>query len=184
METFVNKVVFGNEVLYSWEQFQFYLRRYLMPTPIKATVRSGVTPAKTGSIVRFSDQLTNSITDVAKIIEQHKGMIDSIQEIALELTTSIGTLHTLTVRYARTANQILDVLLPILKNLPLIPKNIMQMLVNLEVTTQKIIDNEMSTTKTITDVSAGLRTGDVNKIKGHAGQLQAVTKTLTDMLPK
>ncbi len=155
-----------------------------MPTPIKATVRSGVTPVKTGSIVRFSDQLTNSITDVAKIIEQHKGMIDSIQEIALELTTSIGTLHTLTVKYARTANQILDVLLPILKNLPLIPKNIMQMLVNLEVTTQKIIDNESSTTKTITDVSAGLRTGDANKIKGHAGQLQAVTKTLTDMLPK
>ena len=155
-----------------------------MPTPIRATVRSGITPAKTGSIVRFSDQLTNSITDVAKIIEQHKGMIDSIQEIALELTTSIGTLHTLTVRYARTANQILDVLLPILRNLPLIPKNIMQMLVNLEVTTQKIIDNEISTTKTITDVSAGLRTGDVNKIKGHAGQLQAVTKTLTDMLPK
>ena len=155
-----------------------------MPTPIKATVRSGFTPVKTGSIVRFSDQLTNSITDVAKIIEQHKGMIDSIQEIALELTTSIGTLHTLTVRYARTANQILDVLLPILRNLPLIPKNIMQMLVNLEVTTQKIIDNEISTTKTITDVSAGLRTGDVNKIKGHAGQLQAVTKTLTDMLPK
>jgi len=181
---FVNKVVFGNEVLYSWEQFQFYLRRCLMPTPIKATVRSGVTPVKTGSIVRFSDQLTNSITDVAKIIEQHKGMIDSIQEIALELTTSIGTLHTLTVKYARTANQILDVLLPILKNLPLIPKNIMQMLVNLEVTTQKIIDNEASTTRTITDVSAGLRTGDVNKIKGHAGQLQAVTKTLTDMLPK
>ena len=74
--------------------------------------------------------------------------------------------------------------MPILRNLPLIPKNIMQMLVNLEVTTQKIIDNEASTTKTITDVSAGLRTGDVNKIKGHAGQLQAVTKTLTDMLPK
>ena len=155
-----------------------------MPTPIRATVRSGITPVKTGSIVRFSDQLTNSITDVAKIIEQHKGMIDSIQEIALELTTSIGTLHTLTVRYARTANQILDVLLPILRNLPLIPKNTMQMLVNLEVTTQKIIDNETSTTRTITDVSAGLRTGDVNKIKGHAGQLQAVTKTLTDMRPK
>jgi len=184
METFVNKIVFRHEVLYSWAQFQIYFRRSQMPTPLKATVKGGFTPAKTGSIVRFSDQLTNSITDVAKIIEQHKGMIDSIQEIALELTTSIGTLHTLTVRYARTANQILDVLLPILRNLPLIPKNIMQMLVNLEVTTQKIIDNEISTTKTITDVSAGLRTGDVNKIKGHAGQLQAVTKTLTDMLPK
>lgn len=156
-----------------------------MPAPIKATAKGAIKPAAgTANIVKFSDQLTHSITDVAKIIEQHKGMIDSIQEIALELTTSIGTLHTLTVKYARTANQILDVLLPILKNLPLIPKNVMQMLINLEATTQKIIDNEASTARTITDVSAGLRTGDVNKIQGHAGQLQAVTRTLTDILPK
>lgn len=157
-----------------------------MPVPVKTPARGGVVSAKTsaGSIVKFSDQLTNSITDVTRIIEQHKGMIDSIQEIALELTTSIGTLHTLTVKYARTANGILDVLLPILKNLPLVPKNVMQMLVNLEITTQKIIDNEVSTSKTITDVQSGLRTGDVNKIKGHAGQLQTVTRTLTAMLPK
>jgi hypothetical protein len=137
-----------------------------------------------GSYVKFSDKLTASVTDITKIIEQHKSMIDSIQEIALELTTSIGSLHTLTVKYARTANNILDVLLPILKNLPLIPKNVMQLLVNLEGITQKIIDNEKSTTKTIVDVQAGLRTGDVNRIKGHAGQLQAVTRTLTAMLPK
>ena len=140
--------------------------------------------SSTGSYVKFSDKLTSSVTDIAKIIEQHKSMIDSIQEIAMELTNSIGSLHTLTVKYARTANQILDVLLPTLKNLPLIPKNVMQMLTNLEVVTQKIIDNEVSTTKTIADVQSGLRTGDVNKIQGHAGQLQAVTRTLTAMLPK
>ena len=157
-----------------------------MPTPLKATVKAGTAVSKSGAVsyVKFSDKLTGSINDIVKIIEQHKEMIDSIQEIALELTTSIGTLHTLTVKYARTANQILDVLLPILKNLPLIPKNVMQMLINLEVTTQKIIDNEAATSRTITDVSAGLRTGDVNRIQGHAGQLQLVTKTLTDMLPK
>lgn len=157
-----------------------------MPVPTRVPAKSGVIAAKTssGSIVKFSDQLTKSVSDVAQIIEQHKGMIDSIQEIALELTTSIGTLHTLTVKYARTANGILDVLLPILRNLPIIPKNVMQMLVTLEATTQKIIDNEVSTSKTITDVQSGLRTGDVNKIKGHAGQLQNVTKSLTAMLPK
>jgi len=111
-------------------------------------------------------------------------MIDSIQEIAIELTSSIGSLHALTVRYARIANQILDVLLPILKNLPIIPKNVMDMLVSLESITQKIIDNEASTSKTITDVRSGLNTGDVNMIRGHADQLKTVTKTLTDMLPK
>ncbi|MBK6647751.1 MAG: hypothetical protein IPG44_18750 [Anaerolineales bacterium] len=157
-----------------------------MPAPIKPGIKSGSAAAKTTAVsyVKFSDKLTASITDIAKIIEQHKEMIDSIQEVAIELTGSIGSLHTLTVKYARTANQILDVLLPILKNLPLIPKNIMQMLVNLESLTQKIIDNEKTTTKTITDVQAGLKTGDANKLKAHAGQLQAVTKTITAIIPK
>ena len=150
-----------------------------MPTPLKATAKAG-----TASYVKFSDKLTGSINDIVKIIEQHKEMIDSIQEIALELTSSIGSLHTLTVKYARTANGILDVLLPILKNLPLIPKNIMQMLVNLESITQKIIDNESSTTKTITDVRSGLQTGDANKLKAHAGQLQNVTKAISAIIPK
>lgn len=157
-----------------------------MPTPLKGAIKGGGSVAKTGagSVVKFSDKLTGSINDITRIIEQHKGMIDSIQEIALELTSSIGSLHTLTVKYARIANGILDVLLPILKNLPLIPKNVMQMLVNLESLTQKIIDNETSTTKTITDVRSGLLTGDANKLKAHAGQLQAVTKTITSIIPK
>jgi len=144
------------------------------------------TPSTSGAVsyVKFSDKLTGSINDIVKIIEQHKAMIDSIQEVALELTSSIGSLHTLTVKYARTANAILDMLLPILKNLPLIPKNITEMLVNLESITQKIIDDEANTSKTINDVRDGLQTGDPNKLKDHAGQLKAVTRTLTSMIPK
>jgi hypothetical protein len=155
-----------------------------MPEPIKATAKTVFQPAQPVSLVKFSDKLTDSINDITKIIEQNKEMIDSIQEIALELTSSIGSLHTLTIKYARTANQILDVLLPILKNLPLIPKDVMQLLVNLESMTQKIIDSETATTKTITEVRTGLKTGDVSKLNGHADQLKAVTKALTDMLPK
>ena len=160
-----------------------------MPTtPVKpmakVTAKGSVASVQPASFVKFSDKLTDSINDITKIIEQNKEMIDSIQEIAIELTSSIGSLHTLTVKYARIANQILDVLLPILKNLPVVPKNVMTLLVNLESMTQKIIDNEASTSKTITDVRSGLNTGDVNKIRGHADQLKTVTKTLTGMLPK
>jgi hypothetical protein len=149
-----------------------------MPAPAK--------PASTGTVsyVKFSDKLSGSINDIVKIIEQNKEMIDSIQEVALELTSSIGSLHTLTLKYARTANQILDVLLPIVKNLPIVPANVKQMLVNLEAVTQKIIDNEASTSKTITDVQSGLRTGDANKLKAHAGQLKAVTRTISSIIPK
>jgi hypothetical protein len=117
------------------------------------------------------------------MINEHKGMIDTIQEVALELTTSIGTLHTLTVKYAGIANNILDALLPIVRSLPIIPKNVTDLLVNLEAMPQKIIDSSGSTSKTITNVQAGLKTGDVNRIKGHTGELQALTKSLTAILP-
>ena len=155
-----------------------------MPTQPARTGLSAKTAVGQVSYVKFSDKLTDSLNDIGRMIQEHKDMIDAIQEVALELTNSIGTLHTLTVKYAGIANSILDALLPIVKGLPIIPKNITDMLVNLESMTQKIIDNQASTARTITDVQGGLRSGDVSKIKGHAGELQAVTKAITGILPK
>jgi len=163
-----------------------------MPTPIKPparpalkpVARAGIAAGKAGPAVKFSDKLTDSLNDITGMIEEHKSMIDSIQDIALELTNSIGTLHTLTVKYAGIANSILDGLLPIAKGLPIIPKNILDMLIKLESMTQKIIDTNVATAKTITDVQTGLKTGDVNKIKRHDGDLQNVTRQLTAILPK
>lgn len=167
-----------------------------MPTPSKPTPRpapkpalrpvakAGIVPAKAASAVRFSDKLTDSLNDITGMIEEHKTMIDSIQDIALELTNSIGTLHTLTVKYAGIANNILDGLLPIARGLPILPKNILDLLIKLESLTQKIIDSNAATAKTISDVQIGLRTGDVNRIKGHAGELQNITRQLTAILPK
>ena len=158
-----------------------------MPTPSRPVSRPTARPIASASkptgMVKFSDKLTDSLTDITKMIEEHKVMIDSIQDIALELTNSIGTLHTLTVKYAGIANNILDGLLPIVRNLPIIPKKIIDLLVNLESITQKIIDNNVETSRTISDVQSGLKTGDVNKIKGHAGQLQNVTNALKSILP-
>ncbi len=136
------------------------------------------------SYVKFSDKLTDSLEDITKMINEHKGMIDSIQEVALELTEAIGTLNTLAVKYARVANDILDAILPVVSKIPLIPDNIEKLLVKMERWTQKIIDNEKPTAKTISDVRTGLRTGDVTKIKAHSTDLRKVTRSLTAIIPK
>lgn len=133
---------------------------------------------------RFSSKLTGSLDQITKMIEENAKMIDLIQEVALELTNSIGTLHSLTVKYAGIANAILDVLLPILRGLPLIPKNAMDLLTDLEKLTQQIIDGQTGTSKTITDVQTGLRTGDVAKLQSHASDLQTLTRNLLAILPK
>ena len=136
------------------------------------------------SYTRFSTKLTGSLGQISKMIEENAKMVDLIQEVALELTNSIGTLHTLTVKYAGIANGILDALLPILRGLPIIPKNVMDLLVYQESITQHIIDSQAATSKTITDVKTGLSTGDVTKLQGHAGDLKNLTLSLLAILPK
>ncbi len=133
---------------------------------------------------RFSTKLTGSLDQITKMIEENAKMIDLVQEVGLQLTNSISTLHTLTVKYAGIANGILDVLLPILRNLPVIPKNVMEMLVNLEKITQQIIDGQADTSKTISDVQTGLRTADVTKLQSHSDDLQNLTRSLAAILPK
>ena len=63
-----------------------------MPTPIRPTAKAGTSVAKPVSYVKFSDKLTDSLNDIGRMIQDHKNMIDTIQEIALELTNSIGSL--------------------------------------------------------------------------------------------
>ena len=154
------------------------------PTPVRPVAKASLVTARPVSYTRFSSKLTGSLDQIGKMVDDNAKMIDSIQEVALELTNSIGSLHALTVKYAGIANGILDALLPIVRNLPIIQKNVTQMLVNLESITQKIIDGQASTSRTISDVNTGLRTGDVTKLQNHAADLQALTKSITAILPK
>jgi len=142
------------------------------------------TTTETVPYTRFSANLTGSLAQISKMIEDNAKMIDMIQELAIELTNAIGTLHALIVKYAGVANAILDVLLPLLRGLPIIPKNVMTMLTNLESMTQQIIDGQAATAKTITEVQKGLRAGDVSTLQSHAGDLQNLTRNLVGMLPK
>jgi len=139
---------------------------------------------RTGSYVKFSDKLTGTLEDITKLINEQKEAIDTIQEIGIQLTTAIGTLHTMTVKYAGVVNNILDMLLPILQKFPLVPPKLVDMATKMERVTQKIIDNQEKTSKTITDIDTGLKTGDVSRLKGYSGELQKITQAFTAILPE
>ena len=144
----------------------------MSPTPVRPVARAGVAVAKPMTYTKFSTKLTGSLDQIGKMIEDNAKMMDSIQEVALELTGSIGALRTLTVKYAGIANQVLDVLLPLMQKIPLIPQKLTQFATDLEKLTQKIIDGQAATNKTITDVRSGLQTGDVSKLQSHTGELR------------
>jgi ABC-type transporter Mla subunit MlaD len=136
------------------------------------------------SYVHLSEKLTGSVGQINNLIEENAKLMDTVQEVAIELTHAIGTLHSLTVKYAGTANSILDVLSPLMGSLPLIPKRAKDVLGELEHITQRIVNTQTSTGRTIADVQAGLTTADVTKLRTHAGELQSLTKSLLAVLPK
>lgn len=136
------------------------------------------------SYTPISKRLTGSIDQISDVIEENAKLMDTVQEIGIELTNSIGTLHSLTVKYAGVANSILDVVAPVLDNIPLIPKQASDTMKQLERVTQKIIDAQASTGKTIADVHSGLTRGDVTKLSSQAGELKSLTRSLVAILPK
>ena len=152
-------------------------------TPSKSPKPSELFSAAPGGYVKFSDKLSDSLQDITKMINEHKQMIDAIQEVGIQLTGALGTLHTLTVKYASIVNGVLDILLPLLKKIPFVPPKLLELATTVEHITQQIIDSSANTSKAIIDVNDGLKKGDVNQLREHSDELQEVTKRLTSILP-
>ncbi len=127
-----------------------------------------VSAAAPDEVVRFSDKLTGSLQNITEMIDEHKVMIDAIQDVGIQLTSAFGTLHTLTVKYATVVNGVLDLLLPSLKKVSLVPPKFLELMTKMERITQAIIDSSKNTSRAITDVNQGLKTGNVEQLRGHA----------------
>ena len=134
--------------------------------------------------VLLSKKLTGSMDQVTKLIEDNAKLMDLVQEVALELTHSIGTMHALTVKYAGKADRIVGVLSPILGSFPIFPKKAKTMLASLEEITGRINRTQASTKKTIADVKRGLSTANVSKLQNHADDLRTLTRGLLSAMPK
>lgn len=138
---------------------------------------------ESGEYTKFSDKLTDSLDDITRMLNEHKAMIDAIQDVGIQLTSSFGSLHKVTVKYAGIVNGALDLMLPWLKKLPLVPPRFVEVGTALERITQKIIDSSVETAKAITDVNTGLKTGDVQRLQGHSSELKKVTQLLSAIVP-
>jgi len=66
---------------------------------------SNPNPSSKANYIRFSDKFSDSLTDITGIVQQNKDMIDTTQDVALELTGTVETLHVITVKYAGTPTE-------------------------------------------------------------------------------
>lgn len=137
-------------------------------------------PAK---YVHFSDKMTESLTNINKVIQDNKATLDSIQDMAVELTHAIRTLEAVAIKYIKMADEILESIVPIMKSLPIVPDKISDFAEDALALAKKITAACEMAEKVLPGVEAGLTTADMVKLKTSTGDVQNLTKSLQALVP-
>lgn len=154
--------------------------------PNVPSVRRTPVPGSSGankSYVHFSDKLTGTLQEVSKAIDENKEIIDTVQELGIELSHTIGSIAVTAVKYAKVVDSLLDVVVPIITSIPLTPKKTVEFLNDVRSMADKIIASCESSQKIADDVEKGLVSGDVGRLKTHSAELKKVTASVRDALP-
>lgn len=149
-----------------------------------ASVSTPKTIARTKKdFVPFSDKLTQSLEDVSNKIEENKVILDTIQELGIELSQAVNLLSTSALKYATLVNSVLDTLMPIVSNLPFLPKQTQKFLADLNTFADKFLASCQASQKISGSVENGLVTGDVNALKTHSADLKKVVASVKTLVP-
>jgi UDP:flavonoid glycosyltransferase YjiC (YdhE family) len=82
--------------------------------------------AQTAKYVHFSDRMTESLMNINKVVQENKTTLDSIQNMAVELTRAIRALEAAAIKYIKMADKVLETIVPVLKNLPIVGKEVLE----------------------------------------------------------
>ena len=84
------------------------------------------------NFVHFSDKMTDALQNINKVIVDNRSTLDSIQDMAMELTRSVQVLEKASVKYIRMVDGVLEQVIPVLKKL-------LELFVKIEATTTKFL---------------------------------------------
>jgi hypothetical protein len=133
--------------------------------------------------VHFSDKMTEALMNINRVIQDNKKTLDSIQDMAIELTHTIRSLQAIAIRYVRTVDSILETIVPIMKKLPIVPDQITDFAEEALELAKKIVTASDLADKVLPGVEAGLTTADMTKLQASTGQVQQLTRTLQGLMP-
>ncbi len=144
---------------------------------------ANVSSKKSGkNYVHFSDKMTDALQNINKVIVDNRSTLDSIQDMAVELTRSVQVLEKAAVRYIRLVDGVLEQVIPVMKNIPLVPKGILNLFVKIEATTTKFLTACELAEKVLPGVEEGLTSADMTKLQASTGDVQRLTITLQSLV--
>ena len=154
-----------------------------MPDASSLKYSSSAGVSSTKDYVHFSDKLTGTLQEVTKAIEENKEIIDTVQELGIDLSRAISSLSKTAMKYIKLVDSVMDTIVPVITGIPLIPRKTTESLNKLRSLVDKITTSCESSQRISADVEKGLVSGDVTKLKTHSEDLKKVTTTLRGILP-
>jgi hypothetical protein len=139
--------------------------------------------APAAKYVHFSDRMTESLMNINKVVQENKTTLDSIQDMAVELTRAIRALEAAAIKYIKMADKVLETIVPVLKNLPIVGKEVLEFASEAQALAKKIVTACELAERVLPGVEAGLTTADMNKLQTSTGQVQLLTKSLQGLIP-
>lgn len=136
-----------------------------------------------GEYTHFSDKMTGALKNISNVIEDNRGTLDSIQDMAVQLTRTIITLRAVVMKYVETAENVLEKIVPIMENLPIIPDKVMDFARDARVWAQKISAASDMVEKVLPGVERSLTTADIGGLQSSAGEVANLTRALQAMIP-
>jgi hypothetical protein len=136
-----------------------------------------------GEYVHFSDKITGALKNIGDVIEDNRGTLDSIQDMAVQLTRTIISLRAVVMRYVEAADNVLEKIVPIMENLPIIPDKVMDFARDARMWAQKISDASDLVEKVLPGVERSLTTADISGLQASAGEVANLTRALQEMIP-
>ncbi|MDX9851313.1 MAG: hypothetical protein RBT01_12450 [Anaerolineaceae bacterium] len=116
------------------------------------------------------------------MIVDNRSTLDSIQDMAVELTRSVQVPEKASVKYIRLVDGVLEQVIPIMRNFPLVPKKLLALFVKIEATTTKFLAAYELAEKVLPGVEEGLTTANMTKVQASNGEVQRLTATLQSLV--
>lgn len=139
-------------------------------------------PASSG-YVHFSDKMTDALMNINNVIDENRGTLDSIQDMAVELTRTIQMLRVVVMKYVATADNILETAVPLMEKFPIFPDKLVDFGKESLELSKKITAASELAEKVLPGVEKSLTTADISGLQASKGDMTRLTRTLADLLP-
>lgn len=140
-------------------------------------------PVQSGDCVHFSDRLTGALKNINDVIEDNKGTLDSIQDMALELTRAISVLRNVAIKYVQLVDQVLEVVAPIVNKMPIFPEKIKDFINDALDLSNRIIEASDIAKEILPGVEKSLLTADIANLQASQKDVAHLTRSLQKILP-